>query len=74
MARGYAGVLGQIDRLWNLGVISGMTDAQLLAQVSAHHEDGAELAFEALVERHGPMVFYVCRDILRNEHAAEDAF
>ncbi len=74
MARGYAGVLGQIDRLWNLGVIIGMTDAQLLARVSAQHEDGAKLAFEALVERHGPMVFCVCRDILRDEHVAEDTF
>ena len=37
-------------------------------------EDGAELAFEALVERHGPMVFRVCRGVLRDEHAAEDAF
>ena len=47
---------------------------QLLARFAAGHEDGAELAFEALVERHGPMVFRVCRGVLRDEHAAEDAF
>src|SRR5262249_15212782 len=31
-------------------------------------------AFEALIERHGPMVFGVCRRLLADPHAAEDAF
>ena len=34
----------------------------------------AELAFTVLVKRHGPMVFRACRAILRDPHAAEDAF
>ena len=67
-------LLGQIHRLWDLGTFAGLTDAQLLARFAGRHEDGAELAFEALVERHGPMVFRVCRGVLRDEHAAEDAF
>jgi RNA polymerase sigma factor (sigma-70 family) len=69
-----AGLLGQIHRLWDLGTFAGLTDAQLLARFADRSEDGADLAFEALVERHGPMVFRVCRGVLRDEHAAEDAF
>src|SRR5262245_7514844 len=33
-----------------------------------------EAAFAAILLRHGPLVFGVCRQILRNTHAAEDAF
>ena len=74
MAGRGAGLLGQIHRLWDLGSFAGLTDAQLLARFADRHEDGAELAFEALVERHGSMVFRVCRGVLGDEHAAEDAF
>jgi RNA polymerase sigma factor (sigma-70 family) len=46
-------------------------DAVLL-QRFAHDRD--ETAFRALVERHGPMVLGVCRRVLQDAHAAEDAF
>jgi RNA polymerase sigma factor (sigma-70 family) len=50
---------------------AGRTDGQLLASF-IEKQDGA--AFEALVRRHGPMVFGVCRRVVRHHHDAEDAF
>jgi RNA polymerase sigma factor (sigma-70 family) len=47
------------------------TDAALLRRF-AESRDGD--AFEALVVRHGPMVFDVCRGILGGQADAEDAF
>jgi len=45
-------------------------DAELLARF-VHRRD--EAAFAALVERHGPMVLHLCRRVLGDVHAAEDA-
>jgi RNA polymerase sigma factor (sigma-70 family) len=47
------------------------TDPQLLDRFVA---DRDEAAFAALVRRHGPMVLAVCRRVLLDWHAAEDAF
>src|SRR5262249_22985058 len=49
----------------------GPGDAQLL---TAFIERRDEAAFAALVQRHGPMVWSVCRRVLPNLHDAEDAF
>jgi RNA polymerase sigma factor (sigma-70 family) len=49
----------------------GLTDGQLLDDYISR---GEEAALEALVRRHGPMVWGVCRRVLRNHHDAEDAF
>lgn len=49
----------------------GLTDARLLECFRDHRD---EVAFEALVRRHGPMVLGVCRRALRNPQDAEDAF
>jgi len=51
-----------------------MTDTQLLDWFISRRDEGAEAAFEELMIRHGPMVFRVCRSVLRDEHDAEDAF
>ena len=56
------------------GTVAGLTDGQLLERFASHRGADAELAFTALVERHGPLVFGVCQSLLRNPHDAEDAF
>jgi Sigma-70 region 2 len=48
-----------------------LTDEQLLGAFLDRREDAA---FEAMVRRHGAMVFGVCRRILHDRHDAEDAF
>ena len=60
--------------LFRLGVVSGMSDGQLLDRFAAHSGADSELAFEAIVRRHGPMVMGVCRRVLGDDHCAEDAF
>src|SRR5262245_11158674 len=50
---------------------ASLTDAQLLA---CFIEERNEAAVAALVKRHGPMVWGVCRRLLSNHHDAEDAF
>lgn len=47
------------------------SDAELLARFAAQRD---EAAFEALLRRHGLLVWSVCRRVLSEEHAAEDAF
>lgn len=49
---------------------AGGTDGRLLASFIDQKDVGA---FEALVRRHGPMVFGVCRRVVGNHHDAEDA-
>jgi RNA polymerase sigma factor (sigma-70 family) len=51
----------------------GQTDEQLLERI-VRGGDGAALALEALVLRHAPMVWGVCRRTLATHHEAEDAF
>ncbi|HEV3164179.1 MAG TPA: sigma-70 family RNA polymerase sigma factor, partial [Isosphaeraceae bacterium] len=75
MGREPGGIAGRYLRtILDVGVMAGLTDGQLLERFETRGGDAAELAFAALVERHGPMVLRVCRGILRDEHDAMDAF
>jgi RNA polymerase sigma factor (sigma-70 family) len=67
-------VLRQLNTLFHCGVAGPLRDEELLEQFVAGGEEAAEAAFTALVDRHGAMVLGVCRRILGNRHAAEDAF
>src|SRR5262245_30731402 len=60
-----------LQTLLGEGTAVGLSDGQLLEHFVTR-QDGASL--EALVLRHGPMVWGVCRRILRDHHDAEDAF
>jgi RNA polymerase sigma factor (sigma-70 family) len=48
-----------------------MTERQLLECFVATNDPDA---FRVLIERHGPMVLAVCRNVLRGQHDVEDAF
>ena len=63
--------LGPIQRLFDEGTLTGLTDAQLLDRFLTGRD---ESAFAFLVARHGPMVLAVCRGVLRDRNDAEDAF
>lgn len=64
----------QVNQLLELGAVGAMSDGQLLDRFVARSDAGADVVFEMLVIRHGPMVFRACQNVLRNSHDAEDAF
>src|SRR5262249_24892693 len=69
--RRLAGVLRFLRHRVNPEGDSGPTDGQLLQRFVTQGDEGA---FAALLQQHGPLVLGVCRQVLGNEHDAEDAF
>jgi RNA polymerase sigma factor (sigma-70 family) len=65
------GVLEHLRRAARRQHDAGRTDGELLTCYLVRRD---EAAFEGLVRRHGPMVYGVCRRLLRSEADAEDAF
>ena len=63
-------VLKHLQSLFARGSIGGLSDGQLLEQFATHRDEDA---FAVLVERHGPMVVRLCRQVIGDEHEAQDA-
>ncbi len=70
----------QVRTLFAAGTATGLSDSELLARYKAKRAESAEaataaeMAFAALVDRHGAMVWGICHRLLRDVHDAEDAF
>ena len=72
MASGHRGsVIDSLGRLFDAGTVAGLGEAQLLERFLAQRD---EAAFEAILQRHGPMVLGVCRRMLDDPHDVADAF
>src|SRR6516165_10849218 len=71
MASGANTMLRDLHTLFEAGTFVELSDGQLLEHFISRRE---EAALEALMQRHGPMVWGVCRRVLRDHHDAEDAF
>ena len=69
-----SGVLRDIGTLFSTGMLGGLTDRQLLERFVNQSDSRSDDAFTILIERHGPMVWGVCRRLLPDEFAAADAF
>src|SRR5262245_3254370 len=74
--------LHQLTRGMAAERLTGLSDRELLERLLAcppgdwgrNAPNTAEAAFEALVRRHGPMVYRVCWRVLQQAQDAEDAF
>ncbi|WP_435007307.1 sigma-70 family RNA polymerase sigma factor [Tundrisphaera lichenicola] len=69
-----ASAMRQIGTLFGSGTVAGMSDGQLLERFVSRRDEASEIAFAALVARHGPMVLGVCRRALPDRSDVDDAF
>jgi RNA polymerase sigma factor (sigma-70 family) len=65
------GFLRRLKRAMAAEALVARSDHELVGQFLASHD---ETAFQAILHRHGPMVFRVCRRVLSQEQDVEDAF
>jgi RNA polymerase sigma factor (sigma-70 family) len=64
-------VVREMQSLFGAGTARGASSGQWLDRFVRHGED---VAFEAILAMHGPMVLGVCRRVLRDPRDVEDAF
>jgi hypothetical protein len=69
--RPHHGIIQYVRRIVGRKEVIQVSDGQLLGRFVTQHD---EAAFELLVRRHCKMVLDVCRRLLHDEQAAEDAF
>jgi RNA polymerase sigma factor (sigma-70 family) len=62
-----------LQTLFEEGAVGSLTDGELLERFISRRGEPAEAAFATLVERHAPMVLATCRQLLGNDHDAQDA-
>ena len=64
----------QVEAVYLDGMLGTWSDDRLLDRFACEAGDRAERAFTAIVERHGPRVYRVCRGVAGDGPTAEDAF
>ena len=75
MSRAASKTLQQdLETIFSAGSLSALTDGQLVARFLEGRDRTGEQAFEAIVDRHGSMVYRVCCQVVGDGHEAEDAF
>ena len=63
--------LGRLRRAMAAEALTGVSDQELVERFRSARD---EAAFRAVIDRHGPMVFQVCRRVLSTRADVEDAF
>ena len=66
-------LLRDVQTLFGFGVVPGLLGCSASRAVLDCRSREAEAAFTLLVERHGPMVLHVCRQVLGDSHDTQDA-
>ncbi len=63
-----------LETIFGGGTLASLSDGQLLELFLEQRAEVGEKAFAAIVERHGPMVYRVCGQVVSDCHEAQDAF